>query len=68
MTLAEMYVEIPRIRKEFRDALNRTNGDVARSCVGAFQNCCSDFEEDCVRENLVEEFNDYVISCMRRTA
>lgn len=60
MDLREMYVEVPRIRDNFRRALKETGGDVRKSIQDSFKECGSLFEEDTVIENLVEEFELYV--------
>ena len=64
MAIAEFGTFIETARKEFRELitiyLNGEVGKMKKLIKGKLDECCSEFEEDVLKENLQEEFGLYL--------
>lgn len=64
MTIIEFGTFIEESRKEFRELIEKyLNGEVEemkKTIKNKLDECCSDFEENVLKENLQEEFGLYL--------
>ncbi len=68
MEIKELLAFLAEARTEFREFLEKT-GDISSNeskvnikeiCKKRLKSCTSDFEETCLIENLIEEFEDFM--------